>query len=290
MIGRLALLLAGLLWLTGCDAPAADDGRTWPEPAPALWHVSSSDGEAWLFGTVHALPDGLEWRTPAIENALARSDLLLVEIANLDDGSAATDAFEAISRAPPGLPPLIERINPPERAAFSDALAKADIKPDALDDRKTWAAALMLASALREYDTANGVDRALIAEAPQVMQLEGFARQYRLFDSLSQPAQVALLQSVLEEAGDEGQAQRLEAWLAGDIDRLEMLSNTSLLANPELRRVLLTERNAAWAARITAAIRQGSRPFVAVGAGHMLGAGGLPALLEARGFTVERID
>ena len=49
------------------------------------------------------------------------------------------------------------------------------------------------------------------------------------------------------------------------------------------------ERNPALAERIDALHREGQRVFAAVGALHMTGPQALPALLRARGFTVERV-
>ena len=60
MISRLPRLLAvGLaLLLAACDTQqdaAKEDG-----PFPALWEIADSEGtvEGWMFGTIHALPDG----------------------------------------------------------------------------------------------------------------------------------------------------------------------------------------------------------------------------------------
>lgn len=53
-----------------------------------------------------------------------------------------------------------------------------------------------------------------------------------------------------------------------------------------MRERVFTARNAVMAERIDAALAQPGFHFVAVGAGHLLGADGVPALLQARGWTV----
>ena len=63
-----------------------------------------------------------------------------------------------------------------------------------------------------------------------------------------------------------------------------------ILADPELAQVLLYDRNRSWAAQIENLLSASERPLIAVGAGHLLGERGLPALLESRGYTVSRLE
>jgi uncharacterized protein YbaP (TraB family) len=290
MTARLALLLAGLLSLWGCGSPASEARHDWPSPSPALWQITAPDGsQGWLFGTVHALPEDLSWRTGALDEALARSGVLVVEIADLDDGSAARAAFERYSHTA-GLPPLADRVPEADRPRLDTVLARAGLDADDYAGTETWAAALLLASQLRTHDPEGGVDRTLIASADDVVGLESFASQYERFDGLSAEAQLALLRAIVEEADDTRRDARIEAWLTGDLKQLERLSQDTLLAQPELRRTLLIERNLAWADEIAELILRGRRPFAAVGAGHMLGPEGLPAMLQQRGFTVSRLS
>ncbi len=293
MIRRLGLLLSLLpatLALASCDFLADTPESDWPEPAPALWHVTSPEGEeAWLFGTIHALPDGVQWRTPAIDDALDDAGLVVVEIANLGDVDSALGAFDAVAHSA-GLPLLTRRGDEADRVQIERLLDQADVTNNDFADTETWAAALILASAVRVGDPANGVDRAILAGDVPAIGLESFAGQYALFDSLTEEAQVSLLLSVAEEAAAEDRTLGARAWLSGDLAGLDAMGDGGMLADEELREVLVLSRNRAWADRIEYLLIEGREPFVAVGAGHMLGEEGLPALLAARGHAVERLQ
>jgi len=284
MIARLlALALAAMLAACGGSA------RDWPPPSPALWEISGPNGQAgWLFGTIHALPKGVQWRTPALDAALDRADLLVVEVANLGDGKSGKGAFAAVSTSP-GLPPLLERVAPGDRAMLSQALRRAGMDEADFGTIESWAAALIIANRTRSGDSANGVDRALLARGLPVMGLEGFAEQFAIFDRLAQADQAELLRLTAQDTDrDDHTAQ--EAWLTGDLATLEREELSGVLADPELHEALIGGRNRAWVPRIVRVLESGRHPLVAVGAGHMMGDEGLPALLAAQGYTVKRIQ
>jgi uncharacterized protein YbaP (TraB family) len=222
--------LAGLLALAACGEPAAD----WPAPSPALWEVSGPAGEkAWLFGTIHALPDGAEWRTATFERAFADSGVVLVEIGNLGESGAAARVFRRLATTP-ALPPLSARIAPADRPALAALMERAGLDDADFRDTETWAAALILNNAVREAETGNGVDRDLLDLArPErlagpagrrgkpVEALETFASQFARFDELNESAQRALLASIAREALAGEADERIAAWIGGDMAALE---------------------------------------------------------------------
>jgi uncharacterized protein YbaP (TraB family) len=284
VIARFLLLVLAAA-LTACNGPAED----WPPPSPALWEVTGPDGQqGWLFGTIHALPDGVEWRTPALGAAIESADVLVVEVANLGEGDAGARAFAGVSTSD-GLPPLMQRVPAGDRPALSQAMERAGLDEGDLADTETWAAALIIGNRTRTGDSANGVDRRLLATGLRVIGLEGYEEQFALFDGLAEADQIDLLRLVAKATvEDERRTQR--AWLTGDMASLEREEMAGLLADPGLSEALIAGRNEAWVERIVGLLSKGRRPLVAVGAGHMIGEGGLPALLATRGFSVRRIQ
>lgn len=285
------MLLAALtaLALAGCRQA---------EPVhPALWQVDGPHGEkAWLFGTIHALPEPVNWHSAKVDAALNDADRIVLEVAQIDDDGAVARTFSTLA-ATDRASPLRSRI-PGEAAADYDAyLKRYDVKDASLAALDTWAGALVLAQAAQRdagSDSANGVDRAVKAAANvrPVDEFEGADTQLRIFDGLPENEQRDLLLSVIADTGDlRSQTRQMErAWSRGDLSAIEAESERGMLADPELRAALLTGRNAVWVGKLQAMFGKGQRPFVAVGAAHLVGPEGLPALLSAKGYRVTRVQ
>lgn len=287
--------LFAILLLLGAAAcgERAEQAPTTPA-TPALWEVEDPRGEVtgWLFGTIHALPNGARWETPALERVIEDAGVLLVEVRDLDPDRTAA-ILKRLATDSPG-PPLAERLAPSARDRLTRLLASKDVPLDRFDNLETWAAALALSRVAGTTPAANGVDRAMIARFADrpVAELEGAADQLAIFDRLTERDQRTLLTAVLAEQSDpEADARMLaEAWLSGDLAKLERVTRRGLLADPALYQALSAGRNAAWLGQIVPLLERGQRPLVAVGTAHMLGPDGLPALLAAQGYRVRRLQ
>jgi uncharacterized protein YbaP (TraB family) len=84
-----------------------------------------------------------------------------------------------------------------------------------------------------------------------------------------------------------------DAWLASDAVALQQQSQKSMQDSPRsarwMQQKLFTERNHLMAVSIDRMLAEGRQPFIAIGALHLTGADGVPALLEKRGFRVKNL-
>ncbi len=286
LIGLMPALLLALL--AACTQPE-------PIPAkPALWQITGPNGEqGWLFGTIHALRQPYDWQTPQFNAALQQADRIVVEVASLDQQAAIARTFAELARTP-GQPALSSRVPEAQRPALRQLLLRTGSDDAQFVDVETWAAALTLARAADpEQDTSLGVDRAIqkLAGTRPVEELEGATVQLRIFDQLPEADQRDLLSATVAEASTTSDPDGLAgAWARGDLARLEAETRRGLLADPELRAALLVNRNRAWTDRIAALLAARQQPLIAVGAAHLVGAEGLPALLANQGYAVTRVQ
>lgn len=296
------LALAFALLLSACSfepppTPVIANGKG----APALWKITSKDskgGAAYLFGSVHQLPPDTDWQTPELDAAIRASNGLVIEVLGLDDGQAIGSIFAQMG-VRKGLPPLADRIEPSLRPQFASLVDKGDLPAHVLDNMESWAAALTLASASsvglgvgKEWGVETILQRRFTADEKTVSGLETVEQQFGYFDDLPEIEQRKLLSLTIMEAGkaSANYQDMLDDWMAGKSDDLLMRANEGLLASPVIREALLDGRNRHWTNQIAAMIDDGKRPFIAVGAGHLAGAGGVPALLAAKGYAMQRIQ
>jgi uncharacterized protein YbaP (TraB family) len=168
----------------------------------------------------------------------------------------------------------------------------------AYDRMRPWFAAVTLSLLpIRQlgYDPANGPETVLTdaakAAGKPVVGLETFAGQLGVFGGLSKAAQMQLLESTLDELPkvDATFGTLVDAWASGNPDGVAREMNDSLKDSPEVAKALLTDRNRRWAAWIAQRMKRPGTVFVAVGAGHLAGAGSVQDQLRAYRLKAVRI-
>jgi len=263
-----------------------------------LWKASRDGRTVYLYGTIHVARASWMYPGPSVMRAIMASDAIALEL-DLTDPDILARLQKAVLRTPesPALPePLEKRLLAGMAAACVAPAAFASMRPE------------MQATTL---EVMQGRGDGLYPEYGIDMFLAGLGHGLKKpVRSLETPeSQAALLVSedpaetaravgaVLDEL-EGGRApvmlRRLAAdWERGDVDDMAAYASwCACLDTPEQREdfdKLIRDRNPLMVDRIVRWHDEGQSPFVAVGTLHMVGPLGLPTLLRARGFQVERV-
>lgn len=261
---------------------------------PAMWVLKDADSTIYLLGTMHATKPSMNWRSDKIEAAFAASDEFWMEAT--ENGDMAMLEGLIVKHGLDRVHPLSSKLSGDDWARVQAAAKTAGLPIRALEHMRPWLAAvsLSLGPAMKDgYDPMKGADRLLEASAraagKTVKTFETPEVQILMFASLSQESEVAFLVQSLDEIASSRSLvdQMADAWMVGDIAVLETMSVGKLKAGaPELYESVFVRRNLDWCDQIADIMKGSGTSFVAVGAGHLVGDQGVPAILTQRGFTV----
>ena len=261
---------------------------------PALWKVADEDTTIYLFGTVHLLAKDVSWFEPDIAPMLKSADELVTEV-DLTKASAKPELLLTKAALPAG--ENLRGLLPPEnRQSLEQALAALGLPPGTFDAQKPWFAALnltILPLLTAGYDMDSGVEVVLDRHAPPQTRrsaLETMEFQLDLFDSLPQDLQITYLGQVTAAVPETKRQldEMVDAWLAGNADRLASLMNSQEV-DPVVFERLVTSRNRNWANWIVKRLEQPGTVFMAVGAGHLAGPGSVQDQLSTLGIASARV-
>ena len=296
-IAALLFSLAGLFVFTSAFAQAQlKPALAALQPHPSLWHVKGEAGEIYLLGSVHVLPSGVNWRTPEISRALARSDVFVFEVPE-DEVSLAQ--LNALIQAKGFLPPgesLRARLHAASLADYDAAIKASGLAPASVERERPWLAGLQLMFAQiakLKFSAKDGVDSVLMADAAkdrkQMRYLETIAEQFALLAPDDPTLELQEFESGLKDLADiaSGIDPMVKAWSNGNQAELDRLINGDLDEFPQARKMLLDDRNKRWAPKLEAMLKEKHVFFVTVGAGHLTGPLGVPALLRKDGLKVD---
>lgn len=265
-------------------------------PRPALWKVADADTTIYLFGTIHALPPGIEWLNGPVEQALQASGELVTEIPETDPATMQA-AVMAHAMLPDGQT-LRGLLSADDRARFEQAMTEFGLPVAAFDRFAPWYAAVALTAmplAREGYSAQNGVEETIAAVAVKQGKpragLETAQAQLAMFASLPRDVQKRYLHEVLIGLPtlDTELQQMIREWSEGDADQLAALLNDDE-DDPRMVEVLLTSRNRIWAQWLKTRLDRPGTVFVAVGAGHLAGKDSMLDMLGKAGIAAERVQ
>jgi uncharacterized protein YbaP (TraB family) len=297
MHARFRHSIFGLILSVTSAAPVlADDEPSVVHATPAMWTVRGAKGTAYLLGSVHALPDNIEWQTPQIKTAIRQSGTFVFEVPmQLEARERAVHLLRENMLLPIGtsLPSYFDR---EMRGEWGAAIEHTQVTPELLVHLRPWWAARILANAMSgrvAIFADQGVDNKVAAIArdrgAQFRALETDEFQLQMLMGEATPTnELSLLRAAMKKASTMSMTpfkKLLTAWETGDVAGIKA---TGLdMMPPAERKVVLDDRNSAWVPQIEKMLNEKRTFFITVGAAHLVGPEGVPAKLRAAGYRVD---
>lgn len=288
-LGALALLV--LLPTIVTAQPAA--GRV--QADPPLWMVRKGEATVFLLGTVHALPDNVEWRTPRIAEAARAADIFVFEV---PEGREEIDEATRFIRARGLLPRgqnLPDLLSPAAAKDYDTACGLAGMPARCLSDKRPWLAAVVLtASYLTErHLTAEPTpDEVMLHEALRynkgLRYLDTTRQQLEFLARFDETMGLSGFSAMLEDFQNQPKREDalVNAWIGGDTKELTRLVMRGMADDPD-GMTLLAAHDRRWADQLERMMSEPRTYLVVVGVAHLIGPQGVPALLQADGYTVK---
>jgi uncharacterized protein YbaP (TraB family) len=281
-------LLFGMLWVFAAQAA---------HEAPVqglLFEIGKGSGSScYLYGTIHSEDERVLDLPAAVAAAFDAAEVFVMEVIPDSDAilrSMVTMVYTDGRR-------LEDVVGSPLYDEAVAAMSEIGMPEAAIEDFKPWAVVTLLS--VPPAETGEFLDlslyKAATASGKAVFALESIEEQLAVFENLTQREQIALLRETLE-VRDQLPAvfeQLLDAYLARDLAELLRLSEEYLQGGDEalaerFKAAALDIRNVRMADRMRRHIHQGNC-FIAVGALHLPGEGGVLQRLLDGGYLVERV-
>ena len=259
-----------------------------------LWEVKSKDGKSssYLYGTMHLMDAKLFYFPKKLEKLLIKSDVLCMEIANINDPDLSPDALFMTDES------LSDYFNTEQMdslyrwAEKSLFMNKEQFLTNFNKAKPFLLMQFLLQSSLpenaksyeKEFENLAKNDKKIIEG------LESVTEQLELFTSLSKKEQSEMVMSSLrDEAEAKSSFQEMQKiYLSQNLDDLYTFMKKESDSPINSSRAFLEDRNQNWIPQMEKMMENKS-VFFAVGAAHLAGPEGVIELLIKKGYTLTPI-
>jgi len=283
-----------IVWLCLLASPVLADGHP-----VTMWRVDGISNSVYLLGSIHLLREQDHPLPSVIDAAYDDAEVIVMEL-DMDDLDPlyAQSAFNRAGVMRDGT--TLRDLMGEEKYALAEQAANTlDIPLDMLSQSEPWLAAMTVELMVLYrigFDATLGVEMTMTTRAVRdgkpIEGLETVDEQLAFLDGLPIEVQNEMLLATLREGAtlSEEIGELIAAWRHGDTAALNESLVSSFADHKELSDTLITNRNRRWVEAINGWLDDEQDYLVVVGALHLVGEVGVPALLEQQGLGIHQLS
>jgi uncharacterized protein YbaP (TraB family) len=264
-----------------------------------MWQVDGRTNTVYVLGSIHLLREQDHPLPGIIDSAYEDAEVIVMELDMDDMDPAYTQmAFNRAGVMTDGTT-LRDLMGEDAYSQAAEAAAAVDIPLDMLAQSEPWLAAMTVEIMLLYrigFNPMLGIEMTMTSRAARdgkpIQGLETVDEQLAFLDGLPLDVQSEMLVQTLAEGAalEESIDDIIDAWRNGDMASLESDLLSSIEDQAELSEVLITGRNQRWVEAIVGMLGDDKDYLVVVGALHLVGDEGVPALLEKKGLGIQQLS
>jgi uncharacterized protein len=263
-----------------------------------LWSVKGVKGMVYLLGSIHVLKPDAYPLDKRITDAYTGSRRVMFEADPREMGAKEVRKALLEQGTYRDKTLLKDHVSPQTYGLLTAKLKTAGLPESRFDKYKPWLCAATLSGVELSrlgFDPKWGVDGHFFSlaqkEGKELVFLETALSQIKLLSKTLSGRQEDLLKQSLKELEVIGKksSEIRTAWKRGDVQKMEALTSLSLREFPEVKEALFTGRNALWVPKIEDLMNKEGDSLVIVGAGHLVGEGGILDLLQKKGYLLTQL-
>ncbi len=264
-----------------------------------LWRIDGATNSIYLLGSVHLLREQDHPLPAVIDAAYDVADVIVMELDMDDLDPAYTQAAFSSAGVLTDGTTLRDLMGDAAYAEAEDAATIVDIPLEMLAQSEPWLAAMTVELMMLYrigFNPTLGVEMTMMARAAgdnkPIEGLETVDEQLAFLDGLPLEAQREMLLQTLDQSATLADSidALIDAWHRGDTAALERDMLGTIGEQAELNEALIASRNRRWADTIATWVDDDRDYLVVVGALHLVGEDGVPALLAARGIGIHQLS
>lgn len=290
------LVGVGAAFAFGSQAPKAPESY----PKGWMWEVSDGQNTIYMVGSVHMATKKMYPLPPYMLKAFHEADELEVEF---DVNKAMGEATQLLAQE--GIytngDSLWKHVDAKTKADLTKYAKKNSMELDEFALMKPWLAFAVVSippSMKSAMNAPEGIDVYFLnhAGSKKIVNVESLEFQLKMLSSIPIKQQVELLDYTVTQptgTGSDGTKEIESAWIAGDTKPIESELSGSEKTYPKdlmsVERSMLEDRNPHMADVAEKCLKSGKKCFFVVGCAHYLGPDGIVAILQKRGYKVDRV-